>query len=254
MLSRSLVVTIALLSLFLGSCKVRDYTSASTPINHQVWDELLQAHVDTDGWVNYPGFIRDSARLNQYLATLSQAHPNPANWTREEQMAYWINAYNAFTVQLIIRHYPVASIKDIKRGIPFVNTVWDLKFIQIEGATYDLNNLEHGILRPKFAEPRVHFALNCASVSCPKLQNHAFTANNLNQQLDQAAREFINDPSRNRLTKDAASLSMIFNWYGGDFKKEAPVLDFINRYSTVKIKADAKVDYLDYDWNLNEKR
>jgi hypothetical protein len=163
------------IGLSLNACKVKNYSSGATPVQHQQWDSLLQKHVTAEGWVDYDGFIKDSLDLRSYLNLLSENHPDPGTWTNEERMAYWINAYNAFTVDLILRHYPLESIKDIRPGIPFVNTVWDIKFINIQGQTYDLNNIEHGILRPKFDEPRIHFAVNCASVSCPKLMNRAYT-------------------------------------------------------------------------------
>jgi hypothetical protein len=200
--------------------------------------------------VDYAGFLEDSLLLRDYLNLLENNHPDPQKWTENERLAYWINAYNAFTVKLIVDYYPVASIKDIKSGIPFINTVWDIKFINIEAQTYDLNNIEHGILRPKFEEPRIHFAVNCASVSCPKLLNRAFTAELLDRQLDQAAREFINDPSRNKIEKDRLQLSKILKWYGGDFKQD--VKEVVKKYSDTPFNENATVDYLDYNWQLNE--
>ena len=118
----------------------------------------MQDHVDDEGWVNYNGFIQDSLKLDNYLTLISNNHPNNKNWSKEERFAYWINAYNAFTVKLIVDNYPTESIKDVKSGLPFVNSVWDIKFINIEGNEYDLNNIEHGIIRPKFNDPRAHFA------------------------------------------------------------------------------------------------
>lgn len=223
-----------------------------TPPSHDQWDKLLQTHVNQDGWVDYKGFIKDSVALNTYLDLLKKNHPSDS-WSREEQLAYWINAYNAFTIQLVIRYYPVPSIKDIKRGIPFVSTVWDIKFIKIENQIYDLNNIEHSILRPKFKEPRIHFAVNCASKSCPKLLNRAFTAQNLNAQLDQVAKSFINDPTRNKIQKEKAELSSIFSWFKGDFTRELTLVQFLNKYSSTKIDDNAKISHLDYDWSLNEK-
>ncbi len=232
-----------------SACKVKDYQSDSRPITHEMWDSLLQQYVSEDGKVNYQGFKRDSVRLNEYLNLLSKNHPSEQNWSREEQLAYWINAYNAFTVKLIVDNYPVQSIKDIKKGIAFVNSVWDIKFIQIEDRSYDLNNIEHGILRPKFKEPRIHFAINCASASCPKLLNRAYNANRLDKQLDEAAQAFLADPFKNKIAADRIEISKIFSWFQGDF---GDVIDFINRYSTVKINRNAKVEHLEYDWSLNE--
>ena len=248
------ILPMFLLVILLGgtqSCKVKEYASDSRPITHESWDSLLRAHVNDDGWVDYQGFIADSLRFNNYLELLSRHHPNNRHWSRAEQMAYWINVYNAFTVKLIVDYYPTNSIKDIKSGIPFINTVWDIKFIKIEGATYDLNNIEHGILRPRYKDPRIHMVVNCASVSCPKLYNRAFTADKLDAQLDQAARDFLTDTNRNIITPESAQVSKIFQWYSMDFKS---LPDFINQHSPVKINKNTKITYLEYDWNLNEQK
>ena len=226
-------------------------SSNSKPVSHELWDGLLRQYVAANGKVDYKGFLRDSSRFRSYLDLLGSHHPNDANWTKKEQLAYWINAYNAFTVKLICDHYPVASIKDIKNGIPFVNTVWDIKFIKIEGATYDLNNIEHGIIRAKLFDPRIHCAVNCASVSCPRLLAEAFTAEKLDAQLDFAVRDFLKDRSKNVLSADAVQLSNIFNWYQPDFKKSGTLIDFLNQYTVIKINPTAKISYLTYDWNLN---
>jgi len=242
-----------LLSLGVTSCKVSDYASDAKPIEHTIWDSLLQKHVTEAGLVDYKGFLQDSARLQRYLGLLSSHHPNEKHWSRNERLAYWINAYNAFTVQLILEHYPIESIKDIKNGIPFVNTVWDIKFIEIEQRTYDLNNIEHGIIRSKFEESRIHFAVNCASISCPNLQRFAYTANKLDQQLTVAARSFLADDSKNKIAEDRVVLSKLFTWYGGDFKTESSsIIEYINQYAPVEVNADAEITYMDYNWQLND--
>lgn len=245
-------VLAAALSFAISSCKVADYRSNSEPVSHAIWDSLVQQHVSPEGKVNYKGFIQDSVKMNEYLAILSANHPNADKWSRDQRLAYWLNAYNAFTVQIVARNYPTKSIKDIKKGIPFVNTVWDIKFIKIENATYDLNNIEHGIVRPKFNEPRVHFALNCASVSCPRLRNEAFTAEKLEAQLTDQARYFLANPVKNKITKEKAELSKLFTWFKGDFTDNGSLKDFINQYSEVQLTKETDVSYLDYDWNLNE--
>jgi hypothetical protein len=227
------------------------FLSAQAQVSHAIWDGLLKKHVDSEGWVDYKGLVKDSARLNQYLDLLSANHPK-SSWPKAEQKAYWINAYNAFTVKLIVDHYPVASIKDIKKGIPFVNSVWDLQFIDIQGKSYDLNNIEHSILRKEFKDARIHAAVNCASYSCPKLWGEAFVASRLEQQLDQAMRAFVNDPLRNKVSANSAELSQIFNWYGGDFKDEAgSIRAYINQYAKVKLSAKAKISFREYNWALN---
>ncbi len=190
--------------------------------------------------------------MNEYLKVLSTHHPNDEYWTDAEQLAYWINAYNAFTIKLIMDHYPVESIKDIKPGVSFVNSVWDIKFIHIESRTYDLNNIEHGIIRKQFNEPRIHFAVNCASISCPKLQQHAYIADKLDSQLTKVAREFLADSSKNEISPDKVKISPIFNWFSGDFKKKGNLIDFLNLYSPVKINKGASIEYKDYDWRIND--
>jgi hypothetical protein len=224
----------------------------SRPVTHELWDALLKKHVRTDGMVDYKGFVRDSNELNRYLRVLESAHPNDKSWSRNEQMAYWINAYNAYTIQLIVRNYPVASIKDIKGGIAFVNSVWDMKFIRIQGFTYDLNNIEHNILRPVFKDARIHAAINCASFSCPKLFPEAYTADKLDAQLDTAMRGFVNDRLRNRISPEKAEISEIFKWFKGDFERDGSLRDFLNKYSEVKITEKTDISHIDYDWALNE--
>lgn len=246
-----LLFTSMLLLICLSGCKVADYASASKPVSHAIWDSLLRQHVNDAGFVDYEGFLQDSLLFNEYLALLSNNHPNEQNWSKNDRLAYWINAYNAFTVELIMNHFPVTSIKDIKKGIPFVNTVWDIKFIEIEDATYDLNNIEHGIIRAKFKDPRIHFAVNCASYSCPKLLNAAFTGEKLDQQLDQATRDFLADPTKNIIKEDQVQLSKILSWYRMDFRKYDGIIDFVNTYGPIKVSPKAKVKYIPYDWSLN---
>ena len=243
-------VIIACTIFCMNGCSIKKIESTAAPISHQAWDVLLREHVTPDGWVNYAGFKKDSNRLNLYLEKLEKHHPNDKNWSQNEQLAYWINAYNAYTVKLIIDHYPIPSIKEIKKGIPFVNTVWDVKFIHIEDQTYDLNNIEHGILRKHFEEPRIHFAINCASVSCPKLANFAYQPERINHQLNEAALSFLKDPSRNQIQKDKIRLSKIFSWFKGDFTKNGTLQDFINQY--VPVSKKASIEFLDYNWNLND--
>jgi len=240
---------------FFLSCNMNNkqiVASTSIPMNHDIWHELLQQHVSANGKVNYKGFQTDKARLDEYLTLLNTHHPNDKNWSDNEQLAYWINAYNAYTVELVLKHYPIESIKKIKNGLPFINSVWDIEFIEIEGNTYNLNHIEHEILRKQFDEPRIHFAIVCASISCPNLLNEAFTANQIDKQLATQARSFINDTSKNELSPNHAKLSKIFSWFKGDFTKKTTLVEYLNQYTNTKISTDAKVNYLDYDWGLNE--
>jgi len=242
-----------LMAILMASCGVKPIQSNAQPITHELWDQLVQKNVTPDGVVNYKGFIADKTKFDQYLDLLRNHHPNNKNWTKDEQLAYWINAYNAFTIQLISDNYPVKSIKELGGAIYKVNTPWDIKFIKIEGQEYDLNNIEHDIIRVQFDEPRIHFAVNCAAKSCPKVSNRAFTADSLEQQLTDAAEYFLRDVTKNQLTPNSIQLSKIFSWYRFDFKKgNRTVIDFINEYSPVKVNKDAEVSYLDYSWALNE--
>ncbi len=225
----------------------------SRPISHAAWDSLLRKYVSNDGAVNYRGFLREKNRLNAYLDTLSHHPPNETHWTKAERLAYWINAYNAFTVELILEHYPVKSIKKIGGNIPMINSPWDLKFFKIGGVDVDLNTIEHDILRKKFREPRIHFAINCASKSCPKLLNEAFSPEKIEQQLQAQAVYFVNNAEKNRIQPNEIAVSQIFDWFQTDFTEDGSLIDFLNQFSRTKIAADAAIRYLDYDWRLNEK-
>ncbi len=221
--------------------------------SHQQWDKLLKKYVNSSGLVNYKGFQKDKSELDAYLKMLSECSPGPG-WSTNEQKAFWINAYNAFTVSLIVKHYPVKSIKDIGGKIYKVNTPWDIKFINIGGKKYDLNNIEHGILRKKYDDPRIHFALVCAAISCPRLRDEAYNAAKLDAQLDDAGKEFLNDKSKNKITAQRADLSKYFSWYKDDFTKNGSLADFINKYSSIKINSKTTIGALDYNWNLNEQK
>ena len=211
--------------------------------NHQKWNDLLQKHVSENGNVDYKGFKKDELALQSYLELLSKNLPEKS-WTKNATLAYWINVYNAYTVKLILVNYPVKSIKKI-------NSPWDAAFINLGNKKYSLGEIEHKILR-KMNEPRIHFAINCASYSCPNLLNEAYTEKNLNNQLDAAAKSFINDKSKNNITANIIEISSIFDWFTGDFKKKGTLIDFLNKYSSVKINAKAKISYKEYNWNLNE--
>ena len=141
---------------------------AEPKFDHSSWDKLLQKHVTDAGKVDYKGLMADRAELNDYLKKLADNSPT-AEWGKAATMTYWINAYNAFTVELILRNAPLKSITEINNG-----KAWDLEFIEIGGKKYSLNNIEHDILRKRYKDARIHFAVNCASISCPKLNNSAF--------------------------------------------------------------------------------
>ncbi|SMD35269.1 Protein of unknown function, DUF547 [Reichenbachiella faecimaris] len=222
--------------------------------SHEAFDMLLKKHVDTNGGVNYKAFKSDETPLNDYLVEM-MIDPPTRDWSDHEKLAYWINVYNALTIQLVLKYYPIESIKDIGASIqiPFVNTPWDIECFEIEdGKELSLNNIEHGIIRKDFEEPRIHFALVCAAVSCPKLLNEAYDPARLDRQLTAQTKAFLANTSKNKISSDRLELSKLFNWYGGDFRKNGSLIDFLNPYTTVKIDANAKTSFLDYDWRLNE--
>jgi uncharacterized protein DUF547 len=211
--------------------------------DHSKWNEILQSCVNNDGKVDYKGFKADAKNLETYLNALSENMPKDS-WTKAEKLAYWINAYNAFTIKLIIDNYPLKSIKDIEKP-------WSKKFISIGGKLISLNHIEHEILR-KMDEPRIHFAIVCASVSCPKLQNTAFESSKIEEQLNSVTKGFLADPTKNNISKNSIQISKIFKWFPSDFKQEGSIIDFLNKYSEITISQNASKRYKDYDWNLNE--
>jgi len=214
--------------------------------SHSEWNSMLSKHLSSNGDANYKAFKKDIEILKDYLFHLSIVTPNN-DWSKNEKLAYWINLYNASTVELILNNYPVSSITDINNGKP-----WDLKFIKSGDKTYSLNQIENEIIRPRFNEPRIHMAVNCAAVSCPKLMNSAFTSDKLNSQLSKQAKEFVNNSEKNTLTSTSVHISKIFEWYKEDFNN-GNVLSFIAKFSDIEFNSETVVFYQEYNWNLNEK-
>jgi hypothetical protein len=227
------------------------FASAFTPtakVSHSVWDRILKDHVSSVGVVNYKKLQRNKTLLDQYLKELS-ANPPQTGWSENERKTYWINAYNAFTISLVLQHYPIKSIKDIGG---FFKSPWDLEFITIGNEKYTLNRIEHEILRKEFNDPRIHFAIVCASRSCPILLSEAYIPQQLDKQLDQQTRVFLADSFRNRISANTVVVSKIFDWFNEDFTANGTLIQFLNRYSRIQINDNASVSYLDYDWSLNE--
>jgi len=239
--------------------------------DHSDWNALLKKHVEPirDGLatqVDYAGMAADGAQLKRYLAATSIVSRRTFDaWSRGRQLAFLINVYNARTVELILSVYPdIESIKDL--GSLF-RSPWKMRFIPLLGKTRTLDDIEHGLIRgsARYNDPRVHFALNCASIGCPALRPDAYTAEHLDAQLEDAARRFLSDRTRNRLEGDTLMVSSIFKWYREDFAKGwrgatslgrflslyHQSLDLDKRTVNRLVSDDFDIEFLDYDWRLN---
>ncbi len=227
--------------------------STTATFNHEAFDAILKKHVDADGWVDYKALQDDAELLGDYIHDLAAAPFDQLS--RDDKLALLINAYNAFTLQLILDHAPVKSIRDIPDG-----ERWDAVRWELAGKTYSLNQIEHELVRPNFKEPRIHFALVCAAYSCPKLRNEAFTGEQLEQQLaDQTTYTHTHDRwYKFDADNNTLHLTALYDWYGGDFTAVADsVLDYVAGLEPeVRAAIDAgrepKVRWLDYDWQLND--
>ena len=218
--------------------------SNSSDNNHELWNELLGKHVSINGNVDYNGFKQDSKDLQNYISALQADYSSIKEHSKAQKLAYWINVYNALTIDLILRNYPLNSIKDIKDP-------WDHRLWKFNEKWLNLNDIEHKILR-KMDEPRLHFAIVCASESCPKLLNKAYSANNLDEQLTIATKDFLSDASKNELSENSIKLSKIFKWFAKDFKTDESLIEFLNQYSDITIAENAKKSYKEYSWELND--
>lgn len=230
-------------------------------VDHSVWERILAAYVvASPDRVNRFAYGRvsetDRKALKAYLSALQDVKVSALK--PDEQRAYWINFYNALTIDVVLDHYPVKSIKDISLGGGFfASGPWKKPLVTVEGKTLSLDNIEHDILRKTWRDPRVHYAVNCASMSCPNLMAKAFTAANLEQMLTQGARDYINHPRGVRVEKGRVYLSQIFDWYRKDFgANETEVLAHVAGYAAPDLKAQLQgitrvADY-NYDWSLNE--
>ncbi|MDZ4823659.1 MAG: DUF547 domain-containing protein [Flavobacteriales bacterium] len=225
--------------------------NATRPPSHELFDQLLKKYVTADGLVSYKGFIADSLILNQYLDTLA-AHPPDTSWQDMEEIAYWINTYNASTIRLVIRNYPILSVRDMGGQLKKIKTPRDFKFIRIGNEIFSLNQIENQKLLNTFDEPRVLFAINMAARGCPNLRNHIYSASKLDRQLEDQVRTFLHDSTKNKVTEHHAELSKIFQWHRGDITKNSSFEGFIARYAPDIITFDTVVEYLDFDWSLNE--
>ncbi len=220
-------------------------------VDHSVWNGFLSSYVSRSGdgvnRVNYRAAKPAQGTLKRYLGSMMALEPTAL--TRDAAMAYWINLYNAKTVDLILDNYPVSSIRDIGGGF-FSRGPWDDDAVQVSGRTLSLNDIEHGILRPIWRDPRIHYAVNCASIGCPNLRTSAFTASALQTDLDQAARDYVTHPRGAQATSRGLVVSSIFKWYQEDFGgTDAGVIAHLAQYGG---PSGSKIHDDQYDWALNE--
>lgn len=248
-----------------GSVPAKAPAKVAFDHQHTAWNEVLKRHVKGDDF-DYAALAQDRTKLNTYLGQLQAVMPPELkSWTKQQRFAFWINAYNAYTIAKVVENYPIDSIKDLSTGLFGVNSIFDKEFIPLsahhpEGKSdlLSLNDIEHGILRKRFPDARVHAAINCASKSCPPLRGEAIVAGRLDLQLDAQMKAFVNDSTRNLIDVENGKLrlSKIFDWFDDDFERDAgSVRDYLLRYAPSEKHAflrKAKIKYLDYDWSLNE--
>ena len=243
------------------------WTNLAQAYGHGVWDGLLKRHVQpirngVATEVDYAGMAREQVALKGYLDGLATVRNQEfSRWPKPERLAFLINAYNAWTVELILTAWP--DVKSIKELGSLFRSSWKKAFIPLLGATRSLDDIEHGLIRAKgvYDEPRIHFAVNCASIGCPALRPEAYTAARLDAQLADAARRFLSDRSRNRLEGGKLKLSSLFKWYGDDFTHAGGLNAFLaSQGEALRLAQDQhralgagriEIDFLDYDWRLN---
>jgi len=248
---RSMLAGVAALAVLIPACGGSVDAAAAPPVDNSIYAELLTKYV-VNGHVDYAGLKRDEARLDQYLKVLEQV--DPERLPREEQFAFYINAYNAWTIKLILTGYPgVKSIKDLGS---LLQSPWKKEFVRINGKTLTLDDIEHTILRPRFKDPRVHFAIVCASKSCPPLIAEPYLGAVLDAQLNRSTRDFLNTPANYRLDRNTFRVSSIFKWFAEDFNKD--VVGFYLKFAQGELKEKLQagrdridVSYMDYDWSRN---
>ncbi|MDR9825233.1 DUF547 domain-containing protein [Vibrio sp. FNV 38] len=225
--------------------------SSSQTISHKAWQAILDSYIVNNGQHNLFHYKsvspEDKEQLKNYIKNLASI--DPLQFSRAEQFAYWVNLYNAITVDLILDNYPVKSIT--KLGGLFSFGPWGQKVVTVNSKELTLNDIEHRILRPIWNDSRVHYAVNCASLGCPNLQNKAFTASNTQALLELAANQFINSEKGASLNKDILTLSEIYEWFVDDFGDQNRLFEHLGQHRPELIGFKGKIRYK-YDWSLND--
>lgn len=223
--------------------------STSVKAQTTVFSALLITYVDSNGNVDYKGLRKSSDILDVYLNDLNKTIPTE-EWSSNKAKSFWINVYNAYIIKLILKTYPLKKITDIKiEG----KNAWKIPFVKVGGHLYSLDYVEHKILRRWHNDPRIHVGLNATSVSGPRFINFVFTEANVDAKLEELMSKFINDETKNKITATKVEVSKIFDWYKEDFTHNISLIDYLNKYSKVRIDNTAEIVYSKYDWSLNDK-
>jgi hypothetical protein len=273
MMPRQLIALIAFLLVSIGALAapkaelwqrwVAHRPESSTTVDHTAWDVLLKAHlVSAENGLDRFRYgsmnASDRAVLADYLAALQAIRISEFN--RAEQRAYWINLYNAATVKVVLDHYPVRSIREIRLGGGFLDDgPWSRKWLKVEGEALSLDDIEHRILRPIWKDPRIHYAVNCASVGCPNLSRTAYRAGNFDNLAEAGARAYVNSPRGVRVENGRLHVSSIYEWFKADFGgSDGGVIAHLKQYAEpalgARLETIARIDGDAYDWSLNDAR
>ena len=236
--------------------------NSSQRVDHSAWDRLLNTYVRSDknglNRVDYAGLKRRGlGDLKKYLKLLQGV--DPAKLSRDQQFAFWTNLYNAKTVEIIVGHYPVNSIREIRPTNALIPGPWREKVLRVKGASLSLDDIEHAIMRPIWRDPRIHYVVNCAAVGCPNLADRAYTASALEGMLENAAMAYINSPRGVRFNGSNTVVSSLYDWYGPDFGGSVPrILAHIRKYAgpalADKIAGVTQIAGYEYDWALNDRK
>lgn len=214
-------------------------------VNYQFYEDFLNKYVSAEGYVDYDAIYENHTDLAKVIKRFETIEVYD-NWSKNQKLSHWINVYNVYSMKLIIDHFPINSIKDISGS-------FDYRYIPYKEQLISLNYIEKEILSTTLDE-RIHFAINCASLSCPNINRTPFYGDTIEVQLEAAAKSFINDSTKNVINRKEIKLSKIFDWFAADFlKNNTSIVSYINKYSDTKIKETATISYLEYNWSLNSK-